>query len=423
MPQYSYPYGSSNPYGGIPRDFIPVASITGASKITVSPASIMAKNALNVIAGASTITVSPASALSLWRMRAVNGNSVITFNPAATLAFAASRMSATQPSPTFLAKGGGVITALQGNTFASSGAVLPPNTLAVTQDYPTFSGLGAGALNAVQASSFTASASGQVLATLSATQPSPNFAASSIIGSSPTLSVSQTAAFSGSGGGSLTAIQSTAVFSSISTAGVVANLTVTQPAATFSGSGQSYAVTGVLTAVQPAMYANYGGLFVVEPAAMFSAGVSLVTNSVVAYAMNIKTAETTAYTNFGFNFIIRLGFDYYGVKADGLYKLTGATDNGAAISASFRTAQDSYGTTSLKRNAKVYLDSESKTTVKPVIDGVAGVAQPSGYKGHKVSLGRGGVGKFWQMEVANVNGEAMRIGALEMQLDILSRKI
>jgi hypothetical protein len=143
----------------------------------------------------------------------------------------------------------------------------------------------------------------------------------------------------------------------------------------------------------------------------------------VAYAMNIKTGETTAYTNFDFISIIRLGFNFYGVKADGIYLLSGTTDNGAIIDARIRTAQSYYSTNQFKQNAKVYIDTEDTTTVTPIIDNVVGIGQTSEYTGRKTSLGRGYKGKIWQWEIANYRGNPMRIGALEVLFDELSRRV
>jgi hypothetical protein len=139
--------------------------------------------------------------------------------------------------------------------------------------------------------------------------------------------------------------------------------------------------------------------------------------------MNIKTAETTTYTNFDFQFIIRLGFDFYGVKSDGIFKLTGLDDNGTQIDAKFKTAQSYYGTNSHKRAPKVYLDTEDFTYCTPTVDTVVGTQQLSEQGGRKVSLGRGYDGKIYEFEFENVNGAAMRVGAIEVLFDEMGRRV
>jgi hypothetical protein len=176
--------------------------------------------------------------------------------------------------------------------------------------------------------------------------------------------------------------------------------------------------------VEPPLVAIVGRLNAVEPAPTFFASSSPVMQALAAYSMNIKTTETTSYSNFNFQFILRLGFDYFGVNSSGIYQLTGTTDNGTPINANFTTAESYYGTNSHKRNAKIYLDTEDLSYVTPIIDGTTiGKAELTEYGGRKANMPRGYQGKLWQWQIANDNGAPMRIGALEVNFDELSRKI
>lgn len=143
----------------------------------------------------------------------------------------------------------------------------------------------------------------------------------------------------------------------------------------------------------------------------------------LAYAMNVKTAEVTKFTNYDFIAIIRIGLDKYGVKPTGLYRLTGATDNGTPIAANFTTHETRYDANLLKRIPQVYIDSEHPTTVQPIIDGVTYHVHNSGFGGHKTKLGRGYIGKWWQWKISNLNGAAMRVGAIESVVENMSRRI
>jgi len=143
----------------------------------------------------------------------------------------------------------------------------------------------------------------------------------------------------------------------------------------------------------------------------------------LAYAMNVKTAEVTKFTNYDFIAIIRIGLDKYGVKPTGLYRLKGTTDNGTPIVANFTTHETRYDTNLLKRIPQVYIDSEHPTTVQPIIDGVTYHLHNSGFGGHKTKLGRGYIGKWWQWKISNLNGAAMRVGAIESVVENMSRRI
>lgn len=163
-----------------------------------------------------------------------------------------------------------------------------------------------------------------------------------------------------------------------------------------------------------------------------SAGVTLIkqkldivkdiVSSVVAYAMNTKTAQLTKYTNFDFLAIIRLGNNHYGVKPNGLYKFTGNTDNGTAIDARFTTHETDYGTNKLKNVAHVYLDSEDPSYCAAIVDGVEKTEQPSSFGGRKTKLARGTLGRWWQYRIRNRNAK-LRVAGIEVLVEERDRRI
>jgi len=191
---------------------------------------------------------------------------------------------------------------------------------------------------------------------------------------------------------------------------------VSNPTITSTASGNSLIITNKPTIKSYAA----GASIVVVPAAYIVSGVE---QARIAYAMNVKTAEITKFTNYDFITIIRIGLDKYGVKPTGLYKIGGITDNGTAISASFTTHETRYDTNLLKRVPQVYIDSESITTVQPIIDGKYHYIHDAGFGGHKTKLGRGYIGKWWQWKISNKNGASMRVGAIEAVIENMSRRI
>jgi hypothetical protein len=59
--------------------------------------------------------------------------------------------------------------------------------------------------------------------------------------------------------------------------------------------------------------------------------------SITTWAMNTRSAAVTEYTNYAFNSFARMGNKYLGATKDGLYELTGDTDNGTSIIADLKS--------------------------------------------------------------------------------------
>lgn len=306
--------------------------------------------------------------------------------------------------------------------FTANGGTLVPNTLTVTLATPILSAVGGGELSASMLPTFTANGYAEDWGNISAEMPL-TFSANGYLAVDSSFAISMPFAFSANGGGELNVTTSAFTISASGIVGSVGELSIIVPNFTFVASGNTTSTIGTLAVQMPFLVANYGSLYA-EMALDFKAWTAPVQNSLTAYAMNIKNAETTTYSNFDFKFIMRLGFDYYGVKDDGLYLLGGVTDNGTSIAASVKTAQNMFGTNLRKRSPKIYLDTENTVAIKPIIDTVEGdYTYESDFGGRKVSLGRGYEGKIWEFELSKVYDEDWRVGAMEVQLDVLSRRI
>jgi len=149
----------------------------------------------------------------------------------------------------------------------------------------------------------------------------------------------------------------------------------------------------------------------------------LVASSAAVYAMTISSAETTQYTNYDFQYIVRFNGLYYGVRSDGLYLLEGSTDNGDPISAKFKTSMMDFGTALHKRVPYMYIDTEYNTQVTPYAEGVATSTFEAAHDGRRVRLARGPRGRFWEFEVTNLGGNEMKVGSLEAYAQVLTRKV
>ena len=132
-----------------------------------------------------------------------------------------------------------------------------------------------------------------------------------------------------------------------------------------------------------------------------SAGSDAVSNA-VAYVMNVHTQESTKYSNFGFMHIINIGNKPYGVKADGLYLLEGTTDNGVAINGSATTKETDFGSFQSKNVPTAYLNSDTLTTITPIVDAVTHPAYSSTFGGRKTLIARGITGRYWKFKIDGI---------------------
>ncbi len=133
--------------------------------------------------------------------------------------------------------------------------------------------------------------------------------------------------------------------------------------------------------------------------------------------------ETTIYTPYEFDSILRIFNKYYGVKSTGLYLLEGVDDDGVNIDVKIKTSMMDFGTALHKRVPYMYMDSDNDTLITPFIDDVPSEQHQSGFAGRRTKLGRGNSGRFWGFEVVNVEGNEFKLGSLEAYAQTLNRKV
>ena len=164
-------------------------------------------------------------------------------------------------------------------------------------------------------------------------------------------------------------------------------------------------------------YSSVAGGFI--STSLSAAGSEAITPA-VAYVMNVHTTESTRYSNFPFLHIVHIGGKPYGVKADGLYLLEGATDSGAPISGSATTKCTDFGSFNSKHVNEVYLDSDTATTITPTVDDVL-IAQsyPSSFGGRRVAMARGLEGRYWSFRIDGIQ----KLQGIEISPLIRQRKV
>lgn len=142
-------------------------------------------------------------------------------------------------------------------------------------------------------------------------------------------------------------------------------------------------------------------------------------NNSVAFVMNTHTSESTRYTNQLWTHIIHVGKKAYGVTAAGLFLLEGATDNGTAINGTATTKETDFGAYQSKRVPYVYLNSDTVTTITPIVDGVTKATQTSSFGGRKTHLARGNAGRYWRFKIDGI----VKLEGAEFLPETLQRRI
>ncbi len=141
------------------------------------------------------------------------------------------------------------------------------------------------------------------------------------------------------------------------------------------------------------------------------------------YALNLTTGALSKLDNFEFNSLAgNLGAD-----ADGIYTLTGISNNGVAIPAFIETGTNDFKDSHLKRFTDAYIAKEgSALTLTVTTDNCTvpySFPSTSSLQTVKKNLARGAKGRFVKIKVENVAGSAGSIESIELNTETLSRKV
>lgn len=179
--------------------------------------------------------------------------------------------------------------------------------------------------------------------------------------------------------------------------------------------------------------------WIVAPAGTLTAIVSaVVTASYEAYSVNLshqgdqKTTpidEVTRYTSFPFDRIVCYQNSYFGVAADGLYLLEGATDDGAEIAYAVKTCIDDFKAPELKTIASAYFGGRLGPGAKVTLFvGEAGqetyaYTTPRGQlaQNHREKFGRGVKNRYFALGLAGLG--ALELDMIELEINKMTRRI
>jgi hypothetical protein len=154
------------------------------------------------------------------------------------------------------------------------------------------------------------------------------------------------------------------------------------------------------------------------------------TISDATYVLNVFNAAHSTYTNFGFNSYFWLAGKYYGVKADGIYEITGNVDVTAEIQAEIITSTSSFNKQGMKACSDAFVLGRvgGDISVGVITDedkeftGFVGKDDNrTGLHRMRVKIDTGLQGATLQYRIKNMNGSHFSINSLEVSLRELQR--
>lgn len=164
-----------------------------------------------------------------------------------------------------------------------------------------------------------------------------------------------------------------------------------------------------------------------------SGEVSFKDPSRIAWVMNTETTAACWYDNFDFDSIAQTPSKVLAVGPDGLYELSGGTDNGDAIDASLTTGFMDFGTNNQKHVDAVYFGYTSTGRIA-----VTAETQDSGHSPYtyyleerpataptnsRVVPGKGLVGRYWRFTIRNVAGADFEVFDSSADIAVSSRRL
>ncbi len=153
------------------------------------------------------------------------------------------------------------------------------------------------------------------------------------------------------------------------------------------------------------------------------------------WALDSAALAPTEYQGFDFNSMCTYKGINYAAKGDGLYKLEGSTDDGAAIAAAITLGQDDFGTSYEKKVERAYLGlrNDGSVVLKAILlDRASNQKTEYWYelteisaiiRKERIKLPKGLKAHYWQFELANVQGADFELDTMEVYPLILTRRV
>jgi hypothetical protein len=147
------------------------------------------------------------------------------------------------------------------------------------------------------------------------------------------------------------------------------------------------------------------------------------------WALHMDAGGSTRYENYDFNSFAKINGKYYGCKADGIYLLEGADDDGEDVESRINFGQIDFGTVERKAMPYVYVGiaSDGRLRLKVVADGSTYFynlrSTPPVLKAERFELGRGLRASYYELEMIDVGGATFELSEIEFFPVKLSRRL
>lgn len=133
-----------------------------------------------------------------------------------------------------------------------------------------------------------------------------------------------------------------------------------------------------------------------------------------AIVLNTETMALSGYTNYGFKGMSVVGGVLYGIKDDGLYRLTGEDDNGDNIDSEFLTGETDLDQDRLKVVNMVHVDGTGSFKVLVEINDTVNELTYN----NRARAGRGARGNRLAFGLRSIDGSRLKVNALEIDIDL-----
>jgi hypothetical protein len=141
------------------------------------------------------------------------------------------------------------------------------------------------------------------------------------------------------------------------------------------------------------------------------------------WAINLSTNAISRYTGYNFN---SFGGNL-GANSQGIFELTGTTDNGLPINSYVETGKLDFGSSYMKRATDFYMGVDGGVThLTATTEGSSAkyrLAQTTQLANVKADMARGAKGRYWTFKLENVEGSVAKVHDMEVVVKQLSRRV
>lgn len=152
-----------------------------------------------------------------------------------------------------------------------------------------------------------------------------------------------------------------------------------------------------------------------------------------AWVMNTETTAVGWYDNFSFESIVSWQGRELAVGPDGIYELTGGTDNGQQIDALVESGFADFGVAQTKRLDNMYFGYTSEGQIAVQTEVYESGSPPSTYlleerdanapRNSRVTPGKGLWGRYWRLTITNVDGADFEVHDATVDIAVSTRRI